>query len=90
MTPEELQKLNEVYEFMESLKASTTIPKDVDGAFRKRFENTQGVSVSSKDADSEDKSVDESGSSSYNVLTEPDIFLQVTISGTVYYIPAFT
>lgn len=39
MTPEQLQKLEELYAFMQALKASTTIPFEVDGAFRGRLAN---------------------------------------------------
>ena len=39
MTPEQSQKLNELYEFMQSLKNSTTIPYEVDGAFRDRLKD---------------------------------------------------
>ena len=37
MTPEQERKLNEVYDFIQSLRNSASIPYDVDGAFRKRF-----------------------------------------------------
>jgi uncharacterized protein (UPF0147 family) len=37
MTPEQENKLNEVYEFIQSLKADGTIPYDVDQAFRTRL-----------------------------------------------------
>lgn len=37
MTPEQEQKLNEVYEFIQSLKNSASIPLDVDAAFRERL-----------------------------------------------------
>lgn len=37
MTPEQERKLNEVYEFIQLLKNSASIPHEVDGAFRDRF-----------------------------------------------------
>lgn len=37
MTPEQARQLDELTKFMKALKSSTTIPYDVDGAFRKRF-----------------------------------------------------
>lgn len=37
MKPEELQKLNELYDFMQSLKNSASISYEVDGALRDRL-----------------------------------------------------
>lgn len=37
MTPQQEQKLNEVLAFVQSLKASSTIPYEVDSAFRARL-----------------------------------------------------
>lgn len=37
MTPEQEQKLNEVYEFIQSLKNDASIPFEIDTAFRARF-----------------------------------------------------
>lgn len=37
MTPQQEQKLNEVLAFIQSLKASATIPYEVDSAFRDRL-----------------------------------------------------
>lgn len=39
MTPEQLEKLNFVYDFVQKLTASTTIPYEVDVAFRDRLSN---------------------------------------------------
>lgn len=50
MTPEQLQKLNEVYDFVQSLKSDTTIPLDVDSAFRRRFDGLFPVPVGFEDA----------------------------------------
>lgn len=86
MTPE--QKLNEVYEFMQKLKANATIPKDVGAAFQARL-GSGVLTVSSKGADTEDQAVAESGMDSYDVLGDPDGFLQITIDGAVYYLPYF-
>lgn len=86
MTPEQLEEFNEMKEFIKSLKASSSIPFDVDAAFRDRFGS---VSVSTKGAASENQAVDESGSSSYNVLGVPTGFLKVTILGTDYNFPYF-
>lgn len=40
MTPDQELKLNELYDFMQALKASATIPYDVDSAFRDRLTNS--------------------------------------------------
>ena len=37
MNPEQEAKLNEIYEFMQSLKNSATIPYEIDASFRDRF-----------------------------------------------------
>lgn len=37
MTPEQQQQLKELYDFMQALKAQTTIPFDVDRALRQRL-----------------------------------------------------
>lgn len=50
MTPEQLQKLNEVYDFVQSLKASATIPYEVDGAFRERFKELLALPSGLEDA----------------------------------------
>ncbi len=48
-SPEQLQeylrKVDELYEFMHKLKASPTIPADVDAAFRVRFADILGINL---------------------------------------------
>lgn len=90
MTTEETRKLNEVYEFMQQLKSASTIPVAVDQAFRDRLSKLTGLSTSAKAANSENKTVQEAGSTTYGVLDEPSGFLQVQISGTTYYLPYYT
>lgn len=98
---QEISKLkNEVDELkkeINKLRSTATIPWDIDQAFRNRLlGNVKDITVSSKGASTEDitavTSVDFVGSSTTtdSVLGDPDAFLQVTISGTVYYIPVFT
>lgn len=43
MTPEQERKLDEVIKFMNALRNSTSIPYDVDGAFRKRLFGTTTI-----------------------------------------------
>lgn len=89
MTPEQESKLNEVFDFIQSLKSSTSIPFEVDGAFRDRFGDLAGLALSAKVATTENQAVDEGGSATYNVLKEPDGFLEVAINGTTYYLPYY-
>lgn len=91
MRNEELQKKIEVLEQeIQALKASSTIPFEVDTAFtdRLKLSTYSKVLLSSKSSSSEQIAVN--SASSTPVLLGPDAFLQVTISGTIYYIPAFT
>lgn len=91
MTPSERRKLEEIYSFMESLKASTSIPLEVDQAFRFRLglDTVPLTAVSSKNADSEDIPVDEGGAALYDVMGDPVGFLQLTLGNTTYYVPYF-
>lgn len=90
MTPEQEQKLNEVYEFIQSLKRSSSIPREIDQSFKERFLSSfGGITTSTKGATTENQAVNEAGSSSYSVLKAPDGFVEVKISGTTYYIPYY-
>jgi hypothetical protein len=88
---EELNKqIEELNRWKNNLQSSSTIPINIDKAFRGRFGELAGITTSSKSSSSENKAVNEEGSSSYNVLLPPDVFLEITINGTKYYIPAYT
>lgn len=89
MKPEDLQKLNEVYDFMQSLKSANTIPLEIDRSFKSRFSQNLGINASSKSASSENQHVDESGSSGYNVLKSPDGFDQRVDNGVTKHYPYF-
>lgn len=84
------EQLEEMWNFIQSLKNGATIPYEVDAAFRSRFSRGIGLSVSAKGANTEDQAVNEAGSATFDVLGDPDGFLEVSINGTVYYIPYFT
>jgi len=56
--------------------------------FRKVLE-LNALTTSAKSAGSENQIVNESGSSTYSVLSNPSGFLEITIGGTTYYIPYF-
>lgn len=45
---------------------------------------------STKGTDTEDQAVDEGGAGTYNVLKEPDGFLEITINNLTYYLPYFS
>lgn len=87
-----LDKINDIQRQLDELKASSTIPLDVDAAFRSRFgiDSLSSLISSTKSATSENQAVNEGGSASYSVLKAPDGFLQVQISGVTYFIPIFT
>lgn len=87
-----LRRIEQLENEIKLLKAATTIPHDVEQAFRERFRLSSFTAIegSAKGATSENQTVSESGSSTYSVLTAPDAFLQVTIGVTTYYIPVFT
>lgn len=88
MTPEERIEFNEMKAFIESLKDSSSIPFEVDRAFRRRL-SSDDIAISTKDVNSEDKAVNEGGAGTYNVLKEPDGFLQKRIGSAMYYIPYY-
>jgi hypothetical protein len=98
MTPQELKiqeletSIANLQNEVNLLKATATIPFDVEMAFRKRLniDSFTPTETSSKGATTENQSVNESGASSYSVLKAPDGFLQITLSGSVYYLPYFT
>ncbi len=93
MNNQELQqKIEELEKKVTLLEASATIPKPVEDAFRERLrlEIISSITASSKSNTSESQTVNESGAGSYGVLKNPDAYVQVTISGTIYYIPVFT
>lgn len=72
-----------------SLSNNATIPFDIGEAFKTRvLTNITPLSISSKDADSEDESITV-GLNTTIVLGDPDGFLQVTINDVIYYIPYF-
>lgn len=90
MTPEQEQKLNKVFEWFEQMQKSSAIPRSTEMALRERLKGIGStLIVSTKGVDTEDVTVNESGSASYAVMNDPVGFLQVTINNTIYYIPYF-
>ena len=75
-----------------ALKSFASIPFDTDKAFRERLgiNSLSKLLVSTKGATTENQAVSEAGAGSYSVLKPPDLFLQVIVSGTTYYVPVYT
>lgn len=93
---EELQRqINELKGEVWLLKSAANIPYNVDQAFRERLGLNNSAIISrlansSKGATTENQAVNEGGAATYSVLKAPDAFLEVTIGGSVKYIPIFT
>lgn len=85
------ERVKKLEDIIKLLMSSTTIPQNIDGAFRKRFnlDDVSRVKKSSKGATTENKTVNEAGTDTYSVLKSPDGFLEVNINGVTYYIPYY-
>lgn len=79
MTPEQEQKLNELYDFMLALKSSTTIPFDVGEAMKARVGYKTGVS--GKTAGSETVTINEGGIATKFAANPHDGFFTLMING---------
>lgn len=89
MSNEELNKrIEELEKFVENMQASFSLPLDVDRALVGRS-FVKGLKKSTKAADSEDITINESGSGVKTVLDNPNGYLEVSIDGVMYYIPYF-
>lgn len=82
------KELEELKAWKKSLEFSHSIPLNIDQAFRERF--VSSLQTSTKVASSENQAVDEGGTDTYSVLKPPDAFVQVRVSGNLYYVPVFT
>lgn len=84
------KEIEELKAWKTSMEASHSIPLNIDQALRDRLNLTSGsLALSTKDSNSEDRAVNEGGVAIYNVITEPVGFLQIEISGTIYYLPYY-
>jgi hypothetical protein len=85
-------KIADIQEQLNALKAATTIPYEIDQAFRTRFDIAALARLvpSTKTVASETQAVSEAGVGSYNVPKIFDEFRQFTIGGTTYYIGLYT
>lgn len=76
---------------LDALNNNATIPFDTGEAFKARVLSDVGVALTStKSATSENKSVNEGGASTYDVMNKPDGFLEISILGNIYYVPYFS
>lgn len=94
MTPEE-QKLTDrisaLEDMVKKLNNSTTIPLEIDVAFRDRLgveAKATGI-VSGVSPTAHNKTVNEAGTNTYPVMNIPTGFLQFTLSGNTYIVPYF-
>lgn len=85
------EQINDLQRQIDQLKSSTTLPLDIAEAFKIRLVDVlPGIATqTTKSATAENKTVDEAGVASYQVMNKPDGFLKVTITGIIYYIPYF-
>ena len=82
------RELAELRDDFNKLRSSTTIPYDIDQAFQQRI-GDKTLKVSTKGVNTEDQAVNEGGVATYDVLGDPDGFLQITIANTIYYLPYY-
>lgn len=88
------KRIDELEKIVKSLSSSTTIPLNVDGAFRKRLGidslSKVKLNTSTKSTTSEIITIDEAGSSIKYAQGIPDGYTQTTLSdGTIIYIPYY-
>jgi len=80
-------QIDELNKKFDSLGASTTIPYNVGEAFKIRV--LGDTSLSAVSATAHNKTVNEAGTATYDVMNKPTGFVQITIQGTDYIIPYF-
>jgi len=80
MTPEERQQFDEMKRTIDGLKNVAQLDPDIKLTIIRSL-----TSTSSKGADSEDQSVNESGSSNYIVLKDPVGFIDIDGKHIPYY-----
>jgi hypothetical protein len=88
-TEELLARIVSLENYINSLKSASSIPLDVDSAFRERF-TVASFTTGQKGADTEDVSIDEAGATVHTVLNDPTGFLTVTIEGVAYNVPYYS
>ena len=76
---------------LDALKSATSIPYEIDQAFRNRFNLSSFASLaaSSKAAGAENVGIDEAGVATHTVLGAPDGFRQFSVGGSTLHFPYF-
>jgi small-conductance mechanosensitive channel len=88
---EQIRELNNRLKTLEDrLNGRSNDPRQVEVIRRAMRDVSSTLETSSKSASSENKSVNESGSSIYSVMDKPDGFLEVEINSATYYLPYFS
>lgn len=84
------QRITQLENEMRLLKASATIPYDVEVAFKSRLGiDNSSLKATTKATSTESKTVNEAGTDSYSVSRLMDGFVQYTLNGTTIYIPYY-
>lgn len=85
------QRISVLEDTIRSLSIASSIPYEIDSAFRTRLLSSLILKQSTKSINSEDVSIDEAGTATHIVLDDPDYFLEVSLEdGTIVAIPAYT
>lgn len=84
------QRITQLENEMRLLKAASTIPYDVEVAFKSRLGvDNNGLRSTTKAASTESKTVNEAGTDTYTVSKIMDGFVQYTLNGTIIYLPYY-
>ena len=79
-------KISTLTKRLDAFSTAADLPFDVENALSERLTIPSGLEVSSKGKDTEDREIDEGASDVFNVATEYDGFLELTIAGVIYYL----
>jgi hypothetical protein len=87
-----VRQVEELRKEVARLGNASQIPFDVEMALRERLGigNVVSASVSSKDANSEDITIDESGGAIKVALNDPVGFIAIELNNTTYQVPYYT
>ena len=83
------RKVEEMERFVKNLQTGHSLPLAFDQALTGRGFSKTAIIVSSKAADSENRSVNEGGVATYDVLKAPEGFLRLHLEQETWDIPAF-
>lgn len=84
------KKMQAMEDFINSLKSSSSIPMEIDSAFRDRLVGDISALVpSTVSPTTHNKAVNEAGSASYSVMNIPTGFIEANVAGVKRVIPYF-